>query len=562
MDLDAVALFNDLDAAALGDVERRLQQRRVGANETICRQGEPGHGLFIITKGVAHVFLEQPEGRHRVGVLRRGDVVGEMSLLTDEPRSATVVAVVPSEVAVLDREGFAAVLAAHPELLTNLTRILSRRLAHATAAPTRGAQRGEALALVAGTSAVASLPVVLEAARQATTLPVATTGWAADAEIAEVPRRLDVTLVALDDLLHDHDTVVVAVTPVPDFHLLLPHVDRVVILCRPEEAPGLLERSSGATTEPELILLADGEDDAPPAGGTGLPATRVIDLDDPGALRWLARHLTRTRLGLALGAGGAKGFAHVGALEVLSSAGCTFDYISGSSIGALVGASIAQGHSPTETEELLRRTFTPDAVKELLTLSLAGTSAGLEVLTRICHEIAGDLTFEDLDIPLIVQCVDLDAGEPVAITEGPLADALVAAAALAGLFPPVVRHGRRLIDALALTPVPLDAVQQAGADVTVAVNLMSRETLPAWPGEPVADPEPPGRYRILETLLEVMELAHVDASIRDAERADVTVTPRFGPCTWRDFHLADPFLEAGRLAAKEALPQLEQRVRL
>ena len=107
-----------------------------------------------------------------------------------------------------------------------------------------------------------------------------------------------------------------------------------------------------------------------------------------------------------------------------------------------------------------------------------------------------------------------------------------------------------------------EALRPAGADVVLSVNIMSRETLPAWPGE--QPPEPAARRsgsRMLDTLLEVMDLSQLDASVRHAARADVVVTPRFGPCTWRDFHLADLFLAAGRRAAEEQLAALRALAR-
>jgi NTE family protein len=129
--------------------------------------------------------------------------------------------------------------------------------------------------------------------------------------------------------------------------------------------------------------------------------------------------------------------------------------------------------------------------------------------------------------------------------------------ALPGVFPPVERDGNRLVDGLALAPVPTKWVADAGADIVVAVNLIARDVLDAWPGKrSEAETRRPSGSRILDTLLEVMELAQLEASIRHAAVADVVVTPRFGPATWRDFHLADHFLVAGREAALEAIPQL------
>jgi NTE family protein len=190
-------------------------------------------------------------------------------------------------------------------------------------------------------------------------------------------------------------------------------------------------------------------------------------------------------------------------------------------------------------------------------LSFAGTSTGLAGTTRLLRESTADKSFADVLVPLVVMSVDLEAREPAPLTDGPLWEALLAATALAGIFPPQERDGQRLVDGLALVPVPTDAVVAAGADITISVNIISRDTLPAWPGE-IPEPEQPrGRARMLDTLLEVMDVAQLDASERHAALADVVITPRFGPSTWRDFHLADLFLEAGREAAAAALPQLQ-----
>ena len=293
--------------------------------------------------------------------------------------------------------------------------------------------------------------------------------------------------------------------------------------------------------------------DAPVAAGN-LQVKRAFDPDQPGArpiageIAWLGRHLARTKLGLAMGAGGAKGYAHVGALQVLEEAGYTVDYVAGSSIGALVGAWLALGRDAAEIEATMRRAFTPENVEASFKLSFAGTSAGLEVMVRICQETTDRRRFSDLMIPLVVMAVDLNTRLPAPITQGPLWEALLASTALAGLFPPYERGEQRLVDGLALVPVPTGSVIEAGADVTVSVNIISRETLAAWPGESAAagDRTAPGAgargSRMLDTLLEVMDLAQLDSSVRHAAMADVVMTPRFGPASWRDFHRADLFL--------------------
>jgi NTE family protein len=233
------------------------------------------------------------------------------------------------------------------------------------------------------------------------------------------------------------------------------------------------------------------------------------------------------------------------------------DCVSGSSIGAIVAAYLALGADAAEIDATLRGAFDADAVAEIFKTSLAGRGGGLALMTRLLHETTDEKTFADTQIPLAVMSVDLTERAPAPLREGPLWEALLAATALAGVFPPHERDGHRLVDGLALVPVPTSAVVQDGADVTLSVNLIGRQTLASWPGGPPPEAPAEGRRRgVLDNLLEVMDLSQLSESVRNAELADVVVTPRFGPGGWRDFHLADLFLAAGRVAAEEQLPRL------
>jgi NTE family protein len=490
-------LFAGLEPSELADLEAAMRRKEFQAGHVICREGDSGESLFVIVDGFARVLRED----RPVARLRRGDVIGEMSLVSGEPRSATVVAAVPTTVLELSRYGVAAVIAEQPRILENLTRILSGRLAATTARVADQRTRGEAVALLVSSEAAASVPEILAATGAASPRPVAS---------IDVRDSLD-ALETLDELLAKNGTVVVLAHPGP-------------------------------------------AEDA---------ADRSVQVDEPPTdLAWLGRHLSRTKLGLALGAGGAKGYAHVGALRVLEDAGYTVDYVSGSSIGAMVGAWLALGRDSHEIEQTMRESFRAETIDEIFKLSLTGGSTGLDAMTRLLRETTDDKAFADLVIPFVAMTVDLNAQAPAPVTEGPLWEALLAATALAGMFPPQEQDGKRLVDGLALVPVPTDAVAELGADVTVAVNILSRQTLAAWPGEiPAEEPTRGPRSRMLDTLLEVMDVAQLDSSERHAARADVPVTPRFGPSSWRDFHLADLFFEAGRQAAEEQLPKLQSLAR-
>jgi NTE family protein len=271
---------------------------------------------------------------------------------------------------------------------------------------------------------------------------------------------------------------------------------------------------------------------------------------------WLGRHLTRTKLGLALGAGGAKGYAHVGVLQVVEEAGYTVDYVGGSSIGGFVASQVALGYGANEVDERFRRAFDDETVKALFANPLGGD---IETLTGLLRQATEERWFGHAVIPLVIMTADLTDRAPLALRTGPLWQALLAALAVAGVFPVQERDGHRLVDGIALVPVPTASVFEDGADLVVSCNLMGAESLESWPEAIEAEPEAPKKRRPgrLDTMLEVMDLSQLDTSTRHAALADVVVTPRFAPADWRDFHLADLFLGAGRSAAEAELPALQ-----
>jgi NTE family protein len=556
-ELTRLPMFQDLDPDLQDEIVRSMQLRQYAAEEVICRAGEPGNSLFVIQSGLANVLVPGPKGGRAIARLRRGDTFGEASLITGEPRSATVAAVFPSDVLELTSDALARVLAAHPELLTNITRIavdsaLAHRLA-STRAHDGGRRRGEAIAVVFHRHHTDLADAIVRAAADSSPGRVALIDLTASLTNRAVSAPLRTSAEALtvvDDLLASNAAVITAVTTdCPDIAVLFENMDRILFVGDLEEVESLaLEWNWGG----EAALVASAAVPRPPEG---LRVVRIINAQAPRQdVAWLGRHLARTKLGLALGAGGAKGFAHVGALKVIEDAGYVIDYVAGSSMGAVIGAWIALGMSADRIESLMRAVFTRETVQTLFKLSLSGMSSGAHGLTRLVRETTEDRTFSQLTIPLVVMTVDLNARRPAAIMDGPVWEALVAASALPGLFPPLQRGNQRLVDGLALVPVPTQAARDAGADIVIASNVLSWKTASHWPGEPA--PPPPkasSGSRLLDTLLEVMDLAQYDSSVRHAAQADVVMTPCFGPGSWRDFHLADCFVAAGRAAAEAEL---------
>lgn len=177
------------------------------------------------------------------------------------------------------------------------------------------------------------------------------------------------------------------------------------------------------------------------------------------------------RIGVALGGGSARGYAHIGVLAALERRGLRPDVLVGTSFGAVIGALYAQGRSPAdlrrEAERLRRRDVLPRIVDLGMTEGALFAGRRLEAYFR---GLVGDVTIESLPRTLAVVATDLDSGERVVLRRGPLARALRASASLPGLFAPVAWEGRRLIDGGIGAPVPLATLDDFDVDLAIGVG--------------------------------------------------------------------------------------------
>lgn len=181
----------------------------------------------------------------------------------------------------------------------------------------------------------------------------------------------------------------------------------------------------------------------------------------------------RPQIGLALSAGGVRGFAHVGVLEVLDNAGLPIDKMAGTSMGAVVGGLYAAG-LPTEklweiSNHISLDTITPDfnlgGLFRFIFESKLPTSANL---SKFFEEQLGDKQFEDMPIPFSCAAMDVKTGERVLFNSGPLAIAVRASMNLPGVFEPVQYRHRALVDGAVVDYLPVDSVKQMGADYVIA----------------------------------------------------------------------------------------------
>ncbi|WLD95044.1 patatin-like phospholipase family protein [Alkalihalobacillus sp. AL-G] len=174
------------------------------------------------------------------------------------------------------------------------------------------------------------------------------------------------------------------------------------------------------------------------------------------------------KVGLALGSGGARGFAHIGVIKALHQAGIPINMIAGSSMGALVGALYCIGHHPdtmVKMARLFRRKYYMD-----YTVPRMGFVSGQKV-KQLMHALTHGKSIEELNIPLSIIATDLLKGEKAILQTGPVSDAIRASIAVPGIFVPHKIGDRLLIDGGVIDRVPVSVVKEMGADIVIAVDI-------------------------------------------------------------------------------------------
>jgi len=273
----------------------------------------------------------------------------------------------------------------------------------------------------------------------------------------------------------------------------------------------------------------------------------------------------RPRVGLALSGGGARGLAHIGVLKVLEQEGVPIDFLAGTSMGGIIAASYAAGLGVDYMAEEARRMGRLRNMIRLMDRSLParlGLFEGQKVQQYLASHL-GDITFDDLRIPLALVAVDLESGEEVVLRSGSVVEALRATISLPGVFAPFRLDGRLLVDGGVLNNLPADVVRRMGAEVVIAVDVsLNLGELP--PLVEVEEQHLPLTQipLIIETLrrtVAIME-THICTQKLAEARPEVLIRPQLGD----DISLLGGFarvpecVAAGEEAAKAALPQIRR----
>ena len=562
-------LFDLLPDDAWEALRRGMTERRYERGDLVVSQGTLNPDFHVLVEGTAAIVATSQRGERReLGRIGVGECAGEMSLLTGEPASADVVALGPLRAFTVTQSQLSTLGDVRGQLMEALSAILAGRL-RAANERLLAVRPANAHLIVCGPddlAALAGLPdaIARTTGRRAVAMMPAGT-------MIETASSVGFTADAKSVQTFDADSEA-------QLHTLLDRIGREfddVLLFGTEHAFGAVTAeaasvlhvvrdgaryvpSNGASngvstvrnivignepwTEPTMRRLA--QELGRPAAGILPPSPRGDASDPNGPTMRLARVITNRRVGLALGAGAAKGLAHIGVLRALREMRVPIDAVAGCSIGGAIAAGVAARTDLEELTDVVMR-CAARAVRPTLPLHSFMSNAGIGDEIK---KFAGERRIEDLDLPLALVATDLFRRSAVTMTSGRAWPRILASMAMPGIYPPSAANGSYLVDGGVLSPVPVQQCRDLGAGIVIGVRLTGAKTSPR------ADlDERPSKPLAIETIMRTFEIMLNRLSELSQESGDVNMEVRIeGTGGLRDFKRTDEIAGEGYRAALNA----------
>ena len=575
-------LFAHLEANALDTLAGLTQVAPIDGGARVFSQGDASDALYIVATGRLRV---SSEGR-LLGSIGRLEPLGEIGLIANEPRSADVHAVRDSLLLRIGGGDLLGFLLAHPPALVAMARVLIKRLRENQRAIARHAARSaRSFAVVPAAPDVSidhlSQSLARELGRYDTVRLL--NAQSVDAELGPghaqaAPNTPEaIRLVEwLNRQEQDHRRLIYAGNQEADAwtQRCLRQADRVLIVAhadaQPLAMPVIAEmKASAMFATIELVLVTRTGEPGNVLAWKQQTGARAHYFVSPGgdlSAARLARQISGHGIGVVLGGGGARGFAHIGMLRALDELCIPVDLICGSSMGAFFAALRAALYTTHEMRRLALETFVHN---NLLNDYLFPPSVSLirgRKFTRRLHEIFGDRRIEELKLPFFCVSSNLTRGTAMTHDEGRVADWLAASMSVPGFAPPIAWKGELLVDGAVANSLPTELMQDLERGPIIASDVSTEGSVGA-PGVEGPDPEAllnwdsdEPRPGLREILFRTATLTSESGVARRAAAADVYIRMPVGEIGMFDWKRIDEIIERGHRHALEKLQPVREKL--
>jgi NTE family protein len=530
--------------------------------------GDPADQLFFLRTGRLGAFRHEPGHEpHFLGLIKPGEPAGEMAMVAGAPHSADVFAMRDSELFALPAEVFFEACETDASVMTELARLMILRTRQEASHGTVGEPSVFGFTPVGQPGAVR--PLVEALAREIAALDYSVTVVGSEAQSAPIEWFSEV------ERAHDFVLYVAEVGDTGWRQVVTRQVDRLFRIGRGDRKPPRITPNTSAPLQVQrlvdLILIQPAGVKHPSGSQAWLDAAEPARLfhlrrDHLADVQRLARVLTGQSVGVVLSGGGARAYAHIGAIRALHERKVPIDFICGVSMGAIIAAGVALGWDDEELDRRIRKAFVETSPLDDIAFPILAMTRGQKVSDRL-HEHFGRTEIPDLWLPFFCLSANLTTGAYHMHRRGLVWKALRASVALPGLMPPATEGDNVLVDGAVLKNFPADVMRAGQLGPIVGVDVSGDRNITA---DDVARPESAwrwirsGEWRKGPPIVSLLMRAATVSTGRDLaaarEATDVLIQPQTNAIEIRDWTAYEPAVEEGYRATLAALDKLDRPV--